>query len=92
MGDLKGLMDKIHSAMDEKELMRQQKKLESGKFTLRDLVTQMEGMEKIGGFDKELTPKKGDSRKFLRIMTAAADKGTDYLLDQFEGFIKAHGC
>ena len=42
----------------------------------------------VGGFDKELNPLKGDSRKFLKLMTGAAEKGTDYLLDQFEGFMK----
>ncbi len=52
MGDLKGLMEKIEGAMSEKERERQQKKLEEGKFTLRDLQTQLESMESIGSFDK----------------------------------------
>ncbi len=52
MGDLKSLMEKIHSVMDEKELERQQKKLAEGKFTLRDLQTQMDSMSSIGSFDK----------------------------------------
>ena len=52
MGDLKGLMEKIHSVMDEKEIERQQKKLTEGKFTLRDLQTQLESMEGLGSMDK----------------------------------------
>src|SRR3989344_1631607 len=54
MGDLKSLMEKIHSVMDEKEIERQQKKLEEGKFTLRDLQTQMDSMSEIGSMDKIL--------------------------------------
>ena len=42
----------------------------------------------VGGFNKELTPKKGDSRRFLKLMTEATEKGTDYLLGQFEMFMK----
>ncbi len=52
MGDLKSLMEKIHNVMDEKEIERQQKKLAEGKFTLRDLQTQMDSMSSIGSFDK----------------------------------------
>lgn len=52
MGDLQSLMEKIHSVMDEKEIERQQKKLQEGKFTLRDLQTQLESMESLGSFDK----------------------------------------
>ncbi len=55
MGDLKSLMEKIHSVMDEKEIARQQKKLQEGKFTLRDLQTQLEGMEGIGSMDKVMS-------------------------------------
>ncbi|MBU0977095.1 MAG: signal recognition particle protein Srp19, partial [Nanoarchaeota archaeon] len=52
MGDLKGLMEKIHSVMDEKEIARQQEKLQSGKFTLRDLQTQLDSMSELGSMDK----------------------------------------
>jgi signal recognition particle subunit SRP54 len=54
MGDLKSLMEKIHSVMDEKEIEKQQKKLEAGKFTLRDLQTQLESMSQLGSMDKLL--------------------------------------
>jgi len=52
MGDLKSLMEKIHSVMDKKEIERQQKKLQEGKFTLRDLQTQLGSMEGLGSMDK----------------------------------------
>jgi len=52
MGDLKGLMEKIHSVMDEKEIQRQQEKLMSGKFTLRDLQAQFDSMSELGSMDK----------------------------------------
>ncbi len=52
MGDLKSLMEKIHSVMDKKDIEKTQKQLEEGKFTLRDLQTQLESMESIGSMDK----------------------------------------
>ena len=52
MGDLKTLMEKIHSVMDEKEIERQQKKLQEGKFTLRDLQMQLDSMGELGSMDK----------------------------------------
>jgi len=52
MGDLKGLMEKIHSVMSEKEIKRQQKKLEGGKMTLKDVAEQVGAMEGVGGFEK----------------------------------------
>lgn len=52
MGDLKTLMEKIHSVMDEKEIERQQKKLQEGKFTLRDLQSQLDSMSELGSMDK----------------------------------------
>ncbi|MBI2451452.1 signal recognition particle protein [Candidatus Pacearchaeota archaeon] len=52
MGDLKALMERIHSVMNEKEAERQKKKLEERKFTLRDLQGQLDSMQEIGSFDK----------------------------------------
>ena len=54
MGDLKTLMEKIHSVMDEKEIERQQAKLKEGKFTLRDLQAQLDSMSELGSMDKIL--------------------------------------
>jgi len=52
MGDLNALMEKIHNVMSEKDIERQQKKLEEGKFTLRDLATQLDSMGDLGSMDK----------------------------------------
>lgn len=52
MGDLKSLMEKIHSVVDKDKIEEQQKRLQEGKFTLRDLQQQLEGMESMGSWDK----------------------------------------
>ena len=55
MGDLKTLMEKIHSVVDEKQIEKTQKRLQEGKFTLRDLETQLDSMESLGSMDKILS-------------------------------------
>ncbi len=52
LGDLKALMEKIHSVVDKDKIEEQQKKLQEGKFTLRDLQAQLESMESLGSMDK----------------------------------------
>lgn len=52
MGDLASLMEKIHSVIDKDTIEAQQKRLQEGKFTLRDLQTQLESMESMGSMDK----------------------------------------
>lgn len=52
MGDLKSLMEKIQSVVDKDKIEETQKRLQEGKFTLRDLQSQLESMENIGSFDK----------------------------------------
>jgi signal recognition particle subunit SRP54 len=52
MGDLKALLEKVHSATDEKQQKRIQDRLESGKFTLEDVYTQLESMNQLGSMDK----------------------------------------
>lgn len=51
MGDLQSLIEKVHSAMDKKEIEKMQKRLEEGKFTLKDFQKQLESMEGIGSFE-----------------------------------------
>ena len=51
MGDLKALMEKIHSVINKDQIEKTQRALESGKFTLRDLQTQLDSMESFS-FDK----------------------------------------
>lgn len=52
MGDLKSLMEKIHSVVDKEDIEKTQKRLQEGKFTLDDFSTQLESMSNIGSFDK----------------------------------------
>ena len=55
MGDLKSLMEKIQSVVNKKEIEETQKRMDEGKFTLRDLQTQLESMESLGSMDKILS-------------------------------------
>lgn len=64
MGDLKTLMEKIHSVIDKDKIEESQKRLQEGKFTLRDLQTQLESMESMGSMDKllSLVPGLGEAK------------------------------
>jgi len=55
LGDLKSLMEKIHSVVDKKQIESQQARLAEGKFTLRDLQTQLESLDSLGSMDKILS-------------------------------------
>ena len=52
MGDLETLMEKIKSVTDEKQQSKLQKKLEEGKLSLEDVISQVKSMNAMGGFDK----------------------------------------
>jgi signal recognition particle subunit SRP54 len=52
MGDLEALIEKVKSATDEKQQQRIEDRLKEGKFTLLDLYSQLEQMNKIGSLDK----------------------------------------
>lgn len=52
MGDLKTLMEKIHSVVDKKQIEEQQKRLQEGKLTMTDLIAQIDSMSSIGGMSK----------------------------------------
>jgi len=52
MGDLEGLLEKVRSAVDEKQQEKIEQRLKEGKFTLHDLYSQLESMNQIGSFDK----------------------------------------
>ena len=54
MGDLKSLIEKIHSVVDQKEIAKTQARLQEGKFTLRDLQSQLGSLDSIGSMDKIL--------------------------------------
>lgn len=52
MGDLASLMEKIQSVVNKKQIEETQQRLQEGKFTLRDLQSQLESMESLGSMDK----------------------------------------
>jgi len=52
MGDLEGLLEKVRSAVDDKQQEKIEARLKEGKFNLHDLYTQLESMNQIGSMDK----------------------------------------
>ena len=52
MGDLESLIEKIKSATDSKSQEAMQKKIESGKLSLDDVIEQVKSMNSLGGLDK----------------------------------------
>ncbi len=65
MGDLKSLIEKIHSVIDKKQIEIQKARLEQGKFTMDDMFEQLKSMENIGSFDKilQLIPGLGKAKE-----------------------------
>ena len=62
MGDLKSLLEKAKSAIDEKQQLKIKSRLEQGKFTLNDLYDQIKAMQNIGPLNKiaEMIPGMGN--------------------------------
>ena len=54
MGDLNALLEHVKSATDEKQAKRIEARMQEGKFTLLDLYSQLEQMNKMGSMDKML--------------------------------------
>ena len=52
MGDLQALLEHVKSATDETQTARIEDRLKEGKFTLLDLYSQLEQMNKMGSMDK----------------------------------------
>lgn len=52
MGDLQALLEHVKSATDSKQQERIEDRLKEGKFTLLDLYSQLEQMNKMGSMDK----------------------------------------
>lgn len=52
MGDLKALMEKIHSVTNKKEIEAAQKKIQEGRFTMNELEAQLDAMGEMGSMDK----------------------------------------
>lgn len=76
MGDLKSLMEKIHSVMDKDKLEETQKKLQEGKLTMTDFISQVDSMSSMGGMDKLLS--------YIPGLGNAADKIPKEALEQQE--------
>jgi signal recognition particle subunit SRP54 len=76
MGDLKTLMEKIQSVVDKDKIEETQKRLEEGKFTLRDLQSQLDSMENLGSMDKimSLIPGLGKAKIPDEAMQAQQEK------------------
>lgn len=74
MGDLNALLEKVHSATDEKQQERIQKRLEEGKFTLHDLYNQLEQMNKLGSMDKLLSMVPGMGGAIKKIPKSELEK------------------
>jgi len=52
MGDIQALLEHVKSATDENQAKRIEERLKEGKFTLLDLYSQLEQMNKMGSMDK----------------------------------------
>jgi len=52
MGNLEALLEHVKSATDEKQQKRIEERMQEGKFTLLDLYSQLEQMNKMGSMDK----------------------------------------
>jgi len=52
MGDLHALLEHVKSATSEKQMKKAEQRLQEGKFTLHDLQSQLEQMNKLGSMDK----------------------------------------
>ncbi len=52
MGDLEGLLEKVHSAVDKESQTKIKERLEKGEFNLRDFQEQIKSMSNVGGFSK----------------------------------------
>lgn len=74
MGDLKSLMEKVQSVVDKDKIEEQQKKLQEGKFTLKDLQAQLESMDSIGSMDKIISMIPGLGKASLPPEALAAQK------------------
>ena len=80
MGDLKSLMEKIHSVIDKDKIEETQKHLQEGKFTLKDMQAQLESMQNIGSMDKimSMIPGLGKAKIPEEAMEAQQEKVKNY--------------
>jgi signal recognition particle subunit SRP54 len=64
LGDLEGLLEKVESAIDEKDQKKFKKKLQEGNFNLRDFQEQLKQMQNVGSLSKiaEMIPGLGKAK------------------------------
>ncbi|MFQ5531302.1 MAG: signal recognition particle receptor subunit alpha [Candidatus Nanoarchaeia archaeon] len=86
MGDLQTLLEKVKSVTDEKKQKRIQKKLESGKLSLEDVVEQVKSMNSLGGFEKlkDMLPGMGNVKVPENLMENQQSK-----IEKWEHIIKS---
>jgi len=76
LGDLEGLLEKVQSAVDEKDQKKLKQKLEKGEFNLRDLQQQLKSMKGMGSLSKiaEMIPGIGKAKIPENMLGTQEDK------------------
>ena len=78
LGDLESLVEKVKTAtsLDEKKQKKLKKKLEEGKFNLRDLQEQLKSMKSLGSLSKitEMIPGLGKAKIPENLLNTQEDK------------------
>ena len=74
MGDLTSLLEKVRSATDEKATKKLEERLSEGKFTMDDLYSQLEQMNKMGSMDKLLSMVPGMSGAMSKVSKSDLEK------------------
>lgn len=54
MGDMEGLLEKVQAVTDEKDIRRIEESLKKNRFTLEDMLLQLQQIQKMGPLDKVL--------------------------------------
>lgn len=80
MGDLSSLMEKIHSVVDKDKLEETQRKLQEGKLSMSDFISQLDSMSSMGSMDKILS--------YIPGLGGAADKIPKDAMEQQEKKVK----
>jgi len=76
LGDLDGLLERVQSAVDDKSQKKFKKRLEEGKFNLRDLQSQLKSMKGMGSLSKiaEMIPGLGKAKIPENLIDTQEDK------------------
>jgi signal recognition particle subunit SRP54 len=74
MGDLEGLLEKVRSAVDDKQQAKIEERLKEGKFNLNDLYSQLESMGQMGSMDKIMSMIPGFGNAAAKVPKEAMQK------------------